>query len=396
MKSIEKLSLLLLVIAGFVIFSTGEGRALDNGLAKTPPMGWNSWNKFACNVSEKLIKEATDAMVISGMKEAGYQYVVIDDCWQIGRDDQGNIIADPARFPSGMKALSDYVHSKGLKFGLYSDAGTLTCQKRPGGRGYEFQDARQYAAWGVDYLKYDWCSHGTQNSEDSYSIMRDALAKSGRPIVFSICEWGSTKPWLWAGQVGNLWRTSGDIQDCWDCKRDWGGMGMIRVLDLQVGLETYAGPGHWNDPDMLEVGNGGMTDVEYRTHFSLWCLLAAPLMAGNDIRSMPASIAEILMNKEVIAIDQDPLGMQGTRVKKDGELEIWAKQLADGSRAVVLLNRGGSEKEMPVWWHDIGYPDKLSASVRDLWSKKELGRIKGNFAAKVASHGVVMIRVDPS
>jgi alpha-galactosidase len=396
MKSIEKLSLLLLVIAGFVIFSTGEGRALDNGLAKTPPMGWNSWNKFACNVSEKLIKEATDAMVISGMKEAGYQYVVIDDCWQIGRDDQGNIIADPARFPSGMKALSDYVHSKGLKFGLYSDAGTLTCQKRPGGRGYEFQDARQYAAWGVDYLKYDWCSHGTQNSEDSYSIMRDALAKSGRPIVFSICEWGSTKPWLWAGQVGNLWRTSGDIQDCWDCKRDWGGMGMIRVLDLQVGLETYAGPGHWNDPDMLEVGNGGMTDVEYRTHFSLWCLLAAPLMAGNDIRSMPASIAEILVNKEVIAIDQDPLGMQGTRVKKDGELEIWAKQLADGSRAVVLLNRGGSEKEMPVWWHDIGYPDKLSASVRDLWSKKDLGRITGNLKAKVPSHGVVMIRVDPS
>ena len=263
-------------------------QAHDNGLARTPPMGWNSWNKFACNVSEKLIKEMADAMVTSGMRDAGYIYLVIDDCWQIDRDAQGNILPDPQRFPSGMKALADYIHSKGLKFGLYSDAGTLTCQKRPGSRGYEFQDARQYAAWDVDYLKYDWCSTSTQNAQASYSIMRDALLKAGRPIVFSICEWGTAKPWLWARDVGNLWRTTGDIQDCWDCKRDWGGMGVVHILDLQDGLQSYAGPGHWNDPDMLEVGNGGMTTTEYRAHFSLWCLLASPLMAGNDLRSMPA------------------------------------------------------------------------------------------------------------
>ena len=369
--------------------------AHDNGLAKTPPMGWNSWNKFACNVSEKLIKEMADAMVTSGMRDAGYVYLVIDDCWQVDRDAQGNILPDPQRFPSGMKALADYVHSKGLKFGLYSDAGTLTCQKRPGSRGYEFQDARQYAAWGVDYLKYDWCSTSTQNAQASYSIMRDALLKAGRPIVFSICEWGTAKPWLWAKDVGNLWRTTGDIQDCWDCKRDWGGMGVVHILDLQNGLESYAGPGHWNDPDMLEVGNGGMTTTEYRAHFSLWCLLASPLMAGNDLRSMSPEIKEILTNSEVIAIDQDALGMQGRRVKRNGDADIWSKQLADGGRAVVLFNRGAKDAEISVSWTDIGYPPHLSASVRDLWAHKDLGKLTGNFAATVPSHGVVMVTIKP-
>jgi alpha-galactosidase len=358
-------------------------------------MGWNSWNKFACNVSESLIKEMADAMVRSGMKDAGYQYIVIDDCWQVDRDSQGNIVPDPKRFPSGMKALADYVHSKGLKFGLYSDAGTLTCQKRPGSRGYEFQDARQYAAWDVDYLKYDWCSTSTQNAQASYSLMRDALAKSGRPIVFSICEWGTAKPWLWARDVGNLWRTTGDIQDCWDCKKDWGGMGFIHILDLQDTLEPYAGPGHWNDPDMLEVGNGGMNAIEYRSHFSLWCILAAPLMAGNDVRNMSPEIAGILMNKELIAVDQDPLGLQGRRVKRSGDQDVWVKQLADGSRAVALLNRGTAEAQMSVAWSDIGYPNELSASVRDLWAKKDLGKLQGGFAATVPSHGIVVIRVKP-
>jgi alpha-galactosidase len=370
-------------------------QAHDNGLAKTPPMGWNSWNKFACNVSEKLIKEMADAMVTSGMRDAGYIYLVIDDCWQIDRDAQGNIQPDPQRFPSGMKALADYIHSKGLKFGLYSDAGTLTCQKRPGSRGYEFQDARQYAAWDVDYLKYDWCSTGTQNAPASYSIMRDALLKSGRPIVFSICEWGTAKPWLWAKDVGNLWRTTGDIQDCWDCKRDWGGMGVVHILDLQDGLESHAGPGHWNDPDMLEVGNGGMTTTEYRSHFSLWCILASPLMAGNDLRSMSAEIREILTNKEVIAVNQDPLGMQGRRVKRDGDREVWSRQLADGSRAVVLFNRGAQETEISVSWTDIGYPPHVAANVRDLWAHKDLGKLTGSFAAKVPSHGVVMVTIKP-
>jgi alpha-galactosidase len=369
--------------------------SLDNGLARTPPMGWNSWNKFACDVNEQLIREMADAMVTSGMKDAGYVYLVIDDCWQIDRDAQGNILPDPQRFPSGMKALADYVHSRGLKFGLYSDAGTLTCQKRPGSRGYEFQDARRYAAWGVDYLKYDWCSTGTQNAPASYSIMRDALLKAGRPIVFSICEWGTSKPWLWAKDVGNLWRTTGDIQDCWDCKRDWGGMGVVHVLDLQDGLESYAGPGHWNDPDMLEVGNQGMTITEYRAHFSLWCILAAPLMAGNDLRNMTSEVKEILTNREVIAVDQDSLGMQGRRVKRYGDREVWAKQLADGGRAVVLFNRGPKSQEISVSWTEIGYPQHVAAQVRDLWAHKDLGKLIGKFSAEVPSHGVVMVTVKP-
>jgi alpha-galactosidase len=386
---------LLTIAALLFVFSVADVYALDNGLAKTPPMGWNSWNKFGCNVSEKLIKEMADAMATSGMRDAGYVYLVIDDCWQIDRDEQGNILADPQRFPSGMKALADFIHAHGLKFGIYSDAGTLTCQKRPGSRGYEFQDARQYAAWGVDYLKYDWCSTSTQNASASYAIMRDALLKAGRPIVFSICEWGTAKPWLWAKDVGNLWRTTGDIQDCWDCKRDWGGMGVVHILDLQDGLESYAGPGHWNDPDMLEVGNGGMTTNEYRAHFSLWCLLSAPLMAGNDLRSMSPEIKEILTNPEVIAVDQDPLGLQGRRVKRDGDREVWMKQLADGGRAVVLFNRGPKAAELSLSWIDIGYPPHLSARVRDLWAGKDLGQRSGNFATEVPSHGVVMVTIKP-
>jgi alpha-galactosidase len=379
---------------GFLV-AAGELRALDNGLARTPPMGWNSWNKFACNVSEDLIKQAADAMVSSGMKDAGYQYVVIDDCWQVARDAQGNIVPDAKRFPSGMQALADYVHGKGLKFGIYSDAGTATCQNRPGGRGYEFQDARQYAAWGVDYLKYDWCNHSTQDSQASYSIMRDALKKSGRPIVFSLCEWGSTKPWLWAGDVGNLWRSTGDISDKWDTGKKQDNLGVVQILDLQDGLQSYAGPGHWNDPDMLEVGNGGMNVTEYRAHFSMWCLLAAPLMAGNDIRGMSADIHDILTNKEVIAIDQDPMGREGRRVKRADGLEVWAKQLADGGRAVALLNRTAAEANITVSWTDIGYPDHMAAKVRDLWAKEDLGEKTGSFSASVPSHGVVMVRVEP-
>ena len=390
---IGRVALGIAVLASLV--AAGELRALDNGLALTPPMGWNSWNKFACNVSEDLIKQAANAMVSSGMKDAGYRYVVIDDCWQVDRDAQGNIVADAKRFPSGMQALADYVHSKGLKFGLYSDAGTGTCQNRPGGRGYEFQDARLYAAWGVDYLKYDWCNHSTQDSQASYSIMRDALKKSGRPIVFSLCEWGSTKPWLWAADVGNLWRATGDILDKWDATVKWGGMGVVQILDTVDGLQSYAGPGHWNDPDMLEVGNSGMSLTEYRAHFSMWCLLAAPLMAGNDIRSMTADIRDILTNKEVIAIDQDPLGRQGHRVKRADGLEVWAKQLADGGRAVALLNRTAAEAKVTASWTDIGYPEHVAAKVRDLWAKKDLGEKTGEFSAAVPSHGVVMVRVEP-
>jgi alpha-galactosidase len=376
-------------------FAAIPALALDNGLAKTPPMGWNSWNKFACDVSEELTRSIANAMVTSGLKNAGYEYVVIDDCWQVGRDDQGNIIPDPKRFPHGMKALSDYVHSKGLKFGIYSDAGTGTCQNRPGSRGYEFQDARQYAAWGVDYLKYDWCNHSTQDSQASYSIMRDALAKSGRPIVFSLCEWGSTKPWLWAKDVGNLWRATGDIIDKWSTGEGKDGLGVVQILDQLNGLESYVGPGHWNDPDMLEVGNKGLTDAEARAHFSLWCILAAPLIAGNDIRSMTPEIRAILTNKELIAIDQDALGIQGHRVKKEGDLEVWSKQLSDGTRAVALLNRGNGDMEVSVAWQEIGYPASLKASVRDLWSGKASENTEGKYSASVPGHGAVVVRIIP-
>jgi len=369
--------------------------AQDKGLASTPPMGWNSWNKFGCNVSEDMIRQMADAMVKSGMKDAGYQYVVIDDCWQVERDKSGNIVADAKRFPAGIKALADYVHTLGLKFGIYSDAGSMTCAKRPGSLGHEYQDALQYATWGVDYLKYDWCNTTTQDAKAAYALIRNALNATGRPMVLSICEWGTAKPWLWGKEVGgNLWRTTGDISDIWQGK-DKHHLGVVDILDLQEGLQSYAGPGHWNDPDMLEVGNGGMTADEYRAHFSLWSILAAPLLAGNDLRDMKSEIHDILTNKEVIAVNQDPMGRQARRVRKDGDLEAWAKQMQDGSRSVVLLNRDSSEKEIAVSWEDIGYPGHLSASVRDLWRAKDLGQFKGKFSASVAPHSVAMVRVAP-
>ena len=380
-----------------VIMVSASGRALDNGLAKTPPMGWNSWNKFGCKgLNEKVVRETADTMVSNGMKDAGYQFVILDDCWQTGRDASGNIVVDGEHFPSGIKALADYVHSKGLKFGIYTDAGTMTCAKRPGSIGHEYQDAKQYANWGVDYLKEDWCNTlPGQNSESSYTLMRNALADSGRPIVFSICEWGSTKPWLWAGSIGNSWRATGDIQDCWDCKKDWGGNGVTQIIDQMSGLESYAGPGHWNDPDMLEVGNGGMTKEEYRAHFSMWAMFSAPLLAGNDISNMTPDTKEILLNKEVIAIDQDLLGQQARRVKKTGDLEIWSKQLHDGGRAVALLNRSPAPAKITVAWTDLGYPDSVSASVRNLWTASELGKQSGSYSADVPSHAVVMLTIKP-
>jgi alpha-galactosidase len=389
----KRASILVAMVA--TLISSSLLYAQDKGLASTPPMGWNSWNKFGCNVSEDMIRQMADGMVKSGMKDAGYQYVVIDDCWQVERDQSGNIVADAKRFPAGIKALADYVHSLGLKFGIYSDAGSMTCAKRPGSLGHEYQDALQYASWGVDYLKYDWCNTTTQDAQAAYALIRNALNATGRPIVLSICEWGTAKPWLWGKAVGgNLWRTTGDISDTWQGK-DKHHLGVVDILDLQDGLQSYAGPGHWNDPDMLEVGNGGMTTDEYRAHFSLWGILAAPLLAGNDLRDMKPEIRDILTNKEVIAVNQDPLGRQGRRVRKDGDLEVWAKQMRDGSRSVVLLNRDVSEKEITVSWEDIGYPSHLSASVRDLWRAKDLGQHKEKFSASVAPHSVVMVHVTP-
>ncbi|WP_266172061.1 glycoside hydrolase family 27 protein [Dyella subtropica] len=364
-----------------------------NGLALTPPMGWNSWNKFGCDINEGVIRAAADAMVSSGMKDAGYRYVVIDDCWHGERDANGDIQADAKRFPSGIKALADYIHAKGLKFGIYSDAGKKTCAGRPGSRGFEYQDARQYAAWGVDYLKYDWCSTYTQDGKSSYETMSDALRASGRDIVFSLCDWGRNKPWLWGETIGNLWRTTGDIYDGWE-SRDGHYNGMTNILDMQVGLEGYAGPGHWNDPDMLEVGNGDMTFEEYKSHFSLWAVLAAPLIAGNDLANMSAETKSILTNKDIIAVDQDALGVQGRRVARDGDYEVWAKPLKGGGRAIVLFNRSKEAHRISVSWEALGYPATLERSVRDLWTHKNLPKAKGSFAADVPSHGVVMIRVD--
>lgn len=390
-----------LIILHVATTGFAQKTSISAGLAPTPPMGWNSWNKFGCNVSDDLIRGMADAMVKSGMKDVGYQYVVIDDCWQVSRDANANIVADPQRFPHGIKALADYVHSLGLKFGIYSDAGSKTCAGRPGGLGHEYQDALTYASSGVDYLKYDWCNTTTQDARASYANIRAALDASGRPIVLSICEWGKNQPWLWGAEAGgNLWRTTGDIQDRWGSQEKWPdgsccSNGVLSIIDQQVGLQSYAGPGHWNDPDMLEVGNGGMTTTEYRSHFSLWAILAAPLIAGNDLRSMKPEIHDILTNKEVIAVNQDPLGREGRRVWKDGELEVWVKQMQDGSRAVVLLNRGSSSQEITVTWEQLGYPGHLSAAVKDLWAHKDLGKFTGKFAAPVESHGVETIMVRP-
>lgn len=371
-----------------------------NALAATPPMGWNSWNKFGCRINESLLKEMADAMQSSGMKDAGYEYIVIDDCWQTGRDSAGNIIADAVSFPSGIKSLADYIHSKGLKLGIYSCAGSLTCQGRPGSRGYQFQDARQYAAWGVDYLKYDWCSNEGQNAESAYKTMSDALKASGRPIVFSICEWGENQPWKWGKGVGHLWRTTPDIRDCFDCKFDWGGVGVLNIIDAVADLYTYAGPGHWNDAEMLEIGNGGMTYDEYVTHFSMWSMLAAPLMAGNDLRSMTNETKEILTNKEVIAINQDKLGKQGIRFMDMGEREIWAKPLSNKEIAVCFLNRTDSPWELNYDWAkntmyfatDIKI-NKNEYLIRDLWAHKNIGTTKSNTVRKIPAHGVLMVKL---
>jgi alpha-galactosidase len=367
-----------------------------NGLAPAPPMGWNSWNHYGCDISEATIRGQADAMASSGMRDAGYQYIVVDDCWHGARDAAGNSQADPQRFPSGIRALADYVHSKGLKFGIYSDAGDRTCQRRPGSRGHEYQDALQYAAWGVDYLKYDWCHAESLEARAAYETMGDALRATGRPIVYSICEWGTHKPWLWAASVGgNLWRTTGDIYDGW-VSRDRDHNGVLDILDQQAGLEAFAGPGHWNDPDMLEVGNGGMTPDQYRAHFSLWAILAAPLMAGNDLSMMSDETRRILTNREVIAVDQDRLGVQGRRAVRDGDAEIWVKPLEDGSRAVVLLNRGAAPRAMRLEWTVLGFPPYLKLSLRDLWSGRELRPATAFVALEVPATAAIMLRAVPA
>jgi alpha-galactosidase len=375
-------------------------------LAQTPPMGWNSWNKFQCDVNEELIRETADTMATNGMKDAGYQYINIDDCWQGERDAQGFIQPDPARFPSGMKALADYVHSKGLKFGIYSDAGAKTCGGRPASRGHEYQDALTYAQWGVDYLKYDWCGCEDLKAEGAYTTMRDALHAAGRPIVFSMCEWGQNKPWLWAKDVGHSWRTTTDIYPCFDCKMDrktWFQWGVLQILDAQKPLREYAGPGHWNDPDMLEVGNG-MSVNEDRAHFSMWCMLAAPLISGNDLRSMPKETLQILTNKNVLAVNQDVLGVEAFVYSEKDGVEIWFKPLSNDSWAMCVLNRNKEAKKISFDWINERVADSFSKrethfdtttySLRNLWSKQDAGDTVKILDTEVPGHDVLMLRLD--
>ncbi|MET0495374.1 MAG: glycoside hydrolase family 27 protein [Actinoplanes sp.] len=372
--------------------------ALDNGLEPVPVMGWNSWNRYACNVDESLIRRQADAMVSSGMRDVGYQYINVDDCWQSSRDGAGNIVADPARFPSGMKALGDYIHARGLKFGIYSDRGTQTCAGRPGSQGYEAQDARSYAAWGVDLLKYDNCN-ATLDQQSQYEAMRDALAASGRQIVYSVCAW-EFKPW--GPKTGNQARSTGDIGDDYTRNPDTGGLVPVdEIVDTNNNYFMYAHPGFFNDPDMLQVGNygtgsingRGMTDTEYQTHFSMWALMAAPLIAGNDLTSMNAATRAILTNPEVIAVDQDPLGAQGRRIRDLGDREIWAKKVqGSGVRVVALWNRGAAAASIQVDWRDLGLGTG-AAAVRDLHARTDRGSFTGSYSATVPSHGVALLRV---
>jgi len=356
-----------------------------NGLALTPPMGWNSWNKFNSKVDDKAVRDTADLMVSTGMRDAGYIYVNIDDTWEGTRDANGNIQSNQ-KFPD-MKALAAYVHSKGLKLGIYSSPGPKTCAGYEGSYRHETQDARTYAAWGIDYLKYDWCSaslvYTPEEMQGAYEKMALALRATGRPIVLSLCEYGWMDVGEWGAKVGgNLWRTTGDISDRYDA--------MARIGFGQNGREGVAGPGHWNDPDMLEIGNGGMTDDEYRTHMSLWAILAAPLLAGNDLTTMSPAIHDILTNRDVIVVDQDKLGRQGVRVSQQGDLEVWKRPLAGGTAALGLFNRGTAPASITVRWSALGI--KNNPKVRDLWSHREL-RAPGRYTAEVPAHGVVLLRV---
>ena len=402
----------ILFVAAIILFQSLYGKK-PKGLASTPPMGWNSWNCFRADINEDKIKSMADAMVSSGMNEAGYQYLVIDDGWMTKkRDSLGHIVVNAQKFPHGIKAVADYVHGKGLKFGLYSSPGCYTCQKLMGSIGHEQMDADDYASWGVDYLKYDWCNFPSIEKEAlktpipecraAFELMGNCLRKTGRPIVYSVndeCDKGTNEGALpWVKSVANMHRTGDDIKNNWDR--------MLYCLDLTADLWEYAAPGYWNDPDMLEVGNEAkeslwnnippvtMTLQEYKSHFSMWCMVAAPLLAGNDLRSMKPEIREILTNKALIAIDQDPLGKQGRRIRKKNELEVWMKELSGGSMAVALFNRSGNPVRINVRWEELGISG--ARTVSDLWKHIKLGNHKKSFTAKgIKSHEARMLLLSP-
>jgi alpha-galactosidase len=379
----------------FVVLATAlPGQSALAQLAATPPMGWNSWNHFHREVDDKIVRAQADAMVSSGMRDAGYVYVNIDDTWEGTRDAQGNIQANE-KF-SDMKALADYVHSKGLKLGIYSSPGAKTCAGFEGSLGHEQQDADTYAQWGIDYLKYDLCGLRTEMKAaptpeaanqimiDAYKKMRDALRKTSRPIVYSFCQYGDNAVWRWGADTGgNLWRTTGDITDHY--------ARMAEIGFGQAGLGRFAGPGHWNDPDMLEVGNGGMSRDEYQTHMSLWAILAAPLLAGNDLSAMTPETTALLTNREVIAVDQDRLGMEGDRVSAEGPIEIWTRPLADGSKAVAVFNRHPAPMLATVDFRQLGF--RRPVDVRDIWQARDLGTISEPYTIVISAHGVLFLRV---
>lgn len=390
MKNRMKVSLIAAVMIVVLPFNIFAQKKAD--VALTPPMGWNSWNYFACDVSEDLIKEMADAMAANGMAEAGYEYIVIDDCWQVSRDENGKILEDPERFPSGIKALADYVHSKGLKFGIYSDAGKRTCQERPGSLGYEEIDAKTYEEWGVDYLKYDWCHNGIfRTSKETYPTMAKALYELDRPILFSMCNWGRQKSWEWAGDYAHIWRTTHDIKPTFSGVSVFF-LSVLRILDKQDGLEKHSGVNGWNDPDMLQVGNGDLTMDENQAHFALWSMLAAPLMAGNDLRNMPPDVLSILTNEEAIAINQDALGKQGYRLINEKDFNVYVKELSNDEWAVCLLNRGKSEQTI-----DFNFRDQLKLeqefTVHNIWSNEDIGTSDATFKFDMPSHSVVFVRL---
>jgi alpha-galactosidase len=381
---------------------------LTGQLAPIPPMGFNTWNTFQTKINEDMLREMVNAFVSSGMRDAGYRYFVLDDGWMaMDRDQRGSLVADPVKFPHGMKAFADYVHSKGLKFGIYNCAGTKTCAGYPGTRGHEYEDARLYAAWGVDFLKYDWCNTDSLNAPEAYKTMSAALRATGRPIVFSICEWGDHGPWLWAKGVGELYRSTGDIGVGFvnNIKiNNWTALSVLSILDKQEAIRGYNGPNHWNDPDMLEVGNG-MGYAEDKAHFSLWCMLAAPLAAGNDLRKMSAQTKGILTNREMIAVDQDSLGFAAFKMIMPDSLEVWVKPLKNKELALCFLNRTGINRKLNLHWDDLNISDKFSGidihfenqkfSIRDLWEKKNLGTTTGNFDREIPVHDVVVLKLVP-
>jgi alpha-galactosidase len=382
------LALVASMLTAVAALRPAPARALDNGLARTPPMGWNDWNAFGCNISDPLVRATADAFVSSGLRDAGYTYVNIDDCWMTRtRDASGNLVPDPVKFPNGIKAVADYVHSKGLKIGIYESAGTATCAGFAGSLDHEQADAKLWASWGIDYLKYDNCNNQGRPAQQRYTTMRDALAATGRPIAYSITEWGQNQPWLWAQPVGNLWRTTGDIGDNF--------ASMLTIFKANVPLAPYAKPGAWNDPDMLEIGNGGMTDTEYRSHFSLWAMMAAPLLVGTDLRSASSATLTILRNRDVIAVDQDALGAPAREVNVTSGRHVLSRPLSGGDYAVALFNETTSTQTISTTAAAAGLPAASSYALRDLWTGAT-SSTTGTISASVPAHATVVYRITPS